>query len=224
MNTSERYIRYLNTEAKQYNGVVEKPARDSTIEKFISIAKENNTSEQKARDLIVSALNEDRKVLCWSDHHFNHDMLWKKGLRNFSSREEMNNTMLNALCAIKPDDVVLFGGDLCFYNFKDILAEINKVKCQKIYVVGNHDIRDKALLNSLRSSFEAVTISFDFQHEPSFGDKNILVSHYPVAASHLLDNEINLHGHTHQHLMGLKHLNMCVEHTGYKLKELREFF
>ena len=168
MHAITQYLKYLNTQRRQYNGLIEKPAREVTINKLTLLAKANEGHDVIARNLVKDALDNNRRILCWSDQHFNHDMLWKKRLREFNSREEMNTLMLNNLNHIKEDDLVIFGGDLCFYNFKDILEAIQKINCQKIYIIGNHDLRDNTLPNDLRKIFDAVTIAFDFEHNHQF--------------------------------------------------------
>lgn len=217
-----QYLKYLNTQRKQYNGVIEKPARDVTINKLSSFAQSSEGEEIIAQDLVKNALNNNRRVLCWSDQHFNHDMLWKKGFRDFNSREEMNTLMLNNLNHIGSNDLVIFGGDLCFYNFKDILEAIKKVDCQKIYVLGNHDLRDNTLQSELKKIFDAVTVAFEFDHESILNGKNIIVTHYPIIQEDLKNEQFNLHGHTHKYFISERHLNMCVENTNYDLLEINE--
>ena len=214
-NVIEQYLDYLNTARKQYNGLIEKPARDVTINKFTTISKNSELDVIKAKNLVEAALTEGRRVWNWSDQHFNHDMLWKKGYRAFHSREEMNSRMLSGMETIQKDDVLIFGGDLCFYDFKEIVQAINKIECQKIYIVGNHDVRDNSLQNELRKVVDALTIAFDFNHSSILNGSNIVVSHYPFSEDKLYNVQFNLHGHTHQYLMGEKHINMCVEHTNY---------
>lgn len=224
MKAVEQYLKYLNEPRKQYNGIIEKPARESTIIKMNNIEEKTNGSEL-ATCLIANALENKKRILCWSDQHFGHDMLWKNGYRNFASREEMNNKMLLALQDVREDDILIFGGDLAFYNFKDVLSKIQEICCKKLYVIGNHDVRDNSLSNAIQKCFDVTTIAFDFDFKISDDEtKKVIVSHYPISEDRLFDNQINLHGHTHQYLIGNRHLNMCVEHTGYKLKELNDFF
>ena len=53
MSAVKQYLNYLNIPRKQYNGIVEKPLRDSTLERFEKIDNANPEMSQKAKDLIV---------------------------------------------------------------------------------------------------------------------------------------------------------------------------
>lgn len=221
MSAVEQYLKYLNLPRKQYNGVVEKPLRDSTLERFEKIHHANPDMSDRAKNVIEQAIIDGKQILCWSDHHFNHDMLWKNGYRNFASREEMNEQMLKALDNVDENSVIIFGGDLAFYQINDVLEKINKIKCQKVYVVGNHDVKE---VSKIRKYFDIVTIAFEFNMILNQNPRKVIVTHYPINQEDLLDDQINLHGHTHLYLMGEQCINMCVEHTGYSPKKIQDLF
>lgn len=222
MTPSQLYFSYLGTARKQYSGLIETPARESTLKKFMKVEDKFAGLDVVASNLVVGALNDGRSVKCWSDQHFNHDMLWKKELRPFACREDMNGAMVEAMKDVKADDLVIFGGDLLFYSPQEFLALIKALPCQKIYVVGNHDISSNSLVNSLGDIFDALTVAFKFSHESVLDGKDVLVSHYPVTQEFLGDM-YNLHGHTHTFSFNDNvHFNMSVEKTNYCLMELNE--
>lgn len=78
-------------------------------------------------------------VFFTSDQHFNHTSLVKKGLRNFSSVEEMNEYIIDCHNAVvKPGDRVYHLGDFAWANGHEFASRLNG---QNYLIEGNHDKR-----------------------------------------------------------------------------------
>lgn len=145
----------------------------------------------------------------WSDMHFNHKNIILHAKRDFDNMEDMGAQMLAAyLATISPEDVVIFGGDISMGHQDQIsktLSDIKQLPGRKILIRGNHDKSD---MTKLLDTFEYVCAAFTFRTSDALID----CTHYPIP---VLQGRINLHGHTHQHLISKHHINMSVEHTGY---------
>jgi len=175
-----------------------------------------------------------------SDTHFNHENVLKfvgdKGqlVRDFSSVEEMNETMINNWnSVVKPGDKVYHLGDVFFGEQAWFKKMWPRLKGAKRLVVGNHD--DIKFLSS-GGFFSKVSMWRMF---PEFG---LLLTHVPVHPSNLKilvaeDNYkegdcgqtqktfLNVHGHIHQNNSPEgPYRNVCVEQTNYtpiNIEELR---
>jgi calcineurin-like phosphoesterase family protein len=163
-----------------------------------------------------------------SDLHFHHKNIikslsnWEKDtpcLRNFSSIEEMNSTLINNINqTIKnPDDDSLFIlGDFSFSRKKKDLINIrNQILCKNIYfVVGNHDWQFES--STIKELFTKVSVfnqlivykdySFDLYDIPcylkKYTEKEVLIKielfHYPISVnSHHNYKHLHFHGHLH---------------------------
>jgi calcineurin-like phosphoesterase family protein len=83
-----------------------------------------------------------------------------------------------------------------------------------VNILGNHDIEKRELLK-LAVDEVAPCLEAEFNGEPLF------FSHYPAAEHVLVPGQLNVHGHIHDTPFpkgladGSRHVNMCVEKTGF---------
>jgi len=127
----------------------------------------------------------------------------------------MNNALLkNCLACVRPDDILLIGGDITMSNIDGTNALLRAIPAYKINVLGNHDTQKRQRLKLAVDETVACL-------ELTYRDHSIFVSHYPVSESVLWPGQFNLHGHIHNNGLppalgdGSRHINMCVEHTEY---------
>lgn len=124
------------------------------------------------------------KIYLISDSHFNHTNIcgpklskWKKGYRNFSSLEEMNETFFDAINSkVMKNDVLYHLGDFAFGDKKQIPALRERINCNTIHLIyGNHDEAIKSNRDFQRL-FSTTQGYVDFRH------KGVKVSmlHYPM--------------------------------------------
>lgn len=135
-----------------------------------------------------------------SDWHLNHLNIagkevsqWEEGYRDFSSVEEMNETIIKTINKyVKPNDILYFLGDFCFKDHRDTPKWRSRINCQDIRVCrGNHDHH----IDKYRSSFSNIQ---DVQWFKGSKDHQIFMSHYSHRVwegSH--KGYIHLYGHSH---------------------------
>lgn len=148
-----------------------------------------------------------------ADTHFNHDSMITKGWRPFSSREEMNETLIERWNkAVRPDGIVWHLGDVAMGTrqlfLDDILPRLNG----KIHLIaGNHDPAWSGNRDAYKH--QAVWINAGFWSVQSFArkridGKDVMLSHFPYEGDHteedryeqyrlLDDGGFLLHGHVH---------------------------
>ena len=118
-----------------------------------------------------------------------------------------------------PDDWLICLGDLAFIGDAEVRAWLRGIPGRKVLILGNHDVDGRHHKNPLRWGLEGVTDSLEL----TLGSTRLWLTHYPIDAALLPAGVVNVHGHIHQHLVeGQKHLNVCVEHTGYRPLRLDE--
>ena len=130
----------------------------------------------------------------------------------------MNTALLeNCLARVSKDDIMVFGGDLVMgSDLEGTNWFLRSIPAYKINVLGNHDIHIKTDL-MLKLAFDEVAACVEFAYQ----ETPILLTHYPVPETILADGQMNMHGHIHNSQMhpslgsGKRHINICVEHTGY---------
>lgn len=151
-----------------------------------------------------------------SDTHFNHTNIIKYANRPFSSVDEMNDIMVqNWNNAIKPNDVVIHGGDVAMKNSKFDINMIRNLNGYKILVKGNHDYSKKTMngwgFNEIYTSFYDKKSGIFVNHRPLINENDS----YRVGL--YTQCKIFLYGHIHEKIMEnlQKSKNICVEHTNY---------
>jgi len=161
------------------------------------------------------------KTFLISDTHFGHtnilSFLNQDGshLREFSSVEEMDETMINNWNKTVSDiDKVYHLGDLTFSN-RNLQLIMPRLKGTKILIKGNHD--------NLKLS----------QYSPFFKDirsyhilDKMVLSHIPIHPDSLYRWEANVHGHLHgNNLPDPRYINVSVEQINFTpidFEEIRE--
>jgi calcineurin-like phosphoesterase family protein len=162
-------------------------------------------------------LNKGQNLFFVSDTHFSHSNIcsattkWKDAgdtVRQFSSLEEMNRTIVDNINAVVGEDDILFHlGDWSFGGFEQIEKFRSQLVCKNIHIVlGNHDHhieRDKDGIQSLFSSVHSFIPHLLVKREKE-GSKGMMerfgfcVFHYPIASwIDMNQGVIHLHGHVH---------------------------
>lgn len=154
-----------------------------------------------------------------SDFHFNHKNIcgptltdWDGGYRNFSSLEEMNNTIIDNLNKyIYPSDTLYFLGDFAFGDKSKIPSLRERINCKDIrFIRGNHDHP----INKVPHLFTWVR---DY-HEYFVGKTLITMMHYPLGSwNGIGKGAINLHGHSHGHYVNTigRQLDVGVDNLNF---------
>lgn len=83
---------------------------------------------------------EGRKVFFTSDLHLNHFNICRLCGRPFSSRDEMNKTLINNWNSVVRDkDIIFILGDFCFDKKTQWIKFLKQLKGEKYLILGNHD-------------------------------------------------------------------------------------
>lgn len=162
-------------------------------------------------------------IYLWSDIHFGHGNIIKYCNRPFPNRQLMDQCLIgNYQNMIKHDDIVIFGGDIGFMKANDVNHILSQLPGYKIWIVGNHDITRDGEVMEL--AFDERHLCFVVDVEKDSRSYQLLFTHYPLDITNVPDGCFNVHGHIHDNLVpGNKHVNMCVEHTGYKPALLSDY-
>ena len=153
----------------------------------------------------------------WSDLHLNHGNIIKYCNRPFGDKAEMNAVLLGAWRRdIDPGDTVLNGGDTALAGSLKgpCRDEVRTAPGRKVLVAGNHDFHKKTGRLDPGHHEPAVALVI-IETEPP-----LVLTHFPLAE--VPPGWVNLHGHVHNNepLRQSPHVNVCVEHTGYRPVEL----
>lgn len=128
---------------------------------------------------------------------------------HFTSCEIMDETMIeNWNKRIKPHDKVYHLGDVGYCSNRHLDSILSRLNGHKRLVLGNHD---KIGRNSpLVKHFDKIKLWWPFE--------GILFTHVPTdGITGPKKCTVNVHGHIHQNKAkdDGKHVNICVENTGY---------
>lgn len=137
-----------------------------------------------------------------SDRHFNHKNILKydhdRGSR-FKTLEEMNEYIVERINEVIPEGALLyFLGDLHLGNNDQALELIKRIKCQKVWITGNHD--STWSINKLGGEF----LSVQKDAIITWRDRTIYLTHYPPVD---YDGKVKydpkkydvvVHGHSHK--------------------------
>jgi calcineurin-like phosphoesterase family protein len=151
-----------------------------------------------------------------SDTHYNHANIcratsnWKNAdnkTRNFSTLEEMNETLVdNINDYVGENDILFHLGDWSFGGFEQIEIFRKQLKCKNIHLIlGNHDNHIDRNKNNVQNLFLSVSHYRKIQiQRPSIDQKNtvdkysFVVCHFPIASwDGMSEGIIHLHGHVH---------------------------
>lgn len=155
-------------------------------------------------------------VYVWSDIHFGHKNIMKYAGRPYPSTGLMNECLVgNYLNVVQEYDIVIFGGDIGFMSDNATNELLRKLPGYKIQIIGNHDMERDGKLKKL--DFCERHLCLVVNH----GDTQLLFTHYPLST--VPPGCVNVHGHIHQHpAPSDRHVNICVEHTNYAPKLLKD--
>ncbi len=159
-------------------------------------------------------------IWLWSDIHFGHGNIIKYCNRPFPDRSLMNACLIgNYQRVVKPQDICIFGGDIGFMKEHDINHILNQLPGYKIQIVGNHDLHRDGTVFDL--AFDERHLCHVIDVPAADMEYQLLLTHYPM--DNVPAKCVNIHGHIHDKLAMAWNINMCVEHTNYKPKHIREF-
>jgi calcineurin-like phosphoesterase family protein len=161
-----------------------------------------------------------QNIFFTSDTHYNHKNIcrgvsnWKdingnvpiNQTRNFQSLEEMNDSIVNAINnVVKEDDILFHLGDFSFGGFENIEEFRSRIVCKNIHLIlGNHDHHIERNKDNIQRLFSSVNqylrLSISIYPGTTLynGDHDFILSHYPIASWHNMnDGVMHLHGHVH---------------------------
>lgn len=176
---------------------------------------------------IQKALDNNQKVLWWSDQHFFHKNIIQFSNRPFEDFDMMNDKLIkNYFNTVSDSDVVVWAGDCAFgssQRAKDFLHN-KHLPGYKILILGNHDFDKNDKTWRQLDIFDEILLCDGISIEWEGKKTNFIITHYPVAQSLLPENTFNIHGHIHEKNFGLPYINVSVEVLDYQPKTLRECF
>lgn len=135
------------------------------------------------------------KLFFTSDLHFNHFNIANYCNRPYTSRKDMNDSLIANWNSVVPEDgIVINCGDflLCHKeNTKEYANFANKLNGKQLLIRGNHDrvplvINPEPELKKFIAIVDIAIIEFD--------NFNMIASHYPLMA---FSAEYNVFGHVH---------------------------
>lgn len=115
------------------------------------------------------------------DAHYGHNRVCEFCDRPISFENKINN---NIKTIVRPQDEIIFLGDVCFGNLDFLQHMISDLPGRKILTKGNHDKRSNTWYYKAGFDFvcDSVTIG------------QYVLSHMPIPIN---KNQINIHGHFH---------------------------
>ena len=163
---------------------------------------------------------EEQKIYVSSDFHLKHDPKWENPIwkmRGFNSAVEMTDGIIKSVNDIvRPNDVLLFLGDLCLNTLPNQFDElISRFQCQNIYMLhGNHPnphfkniyvpmvkklLGDNYVENSEVYPLRYKNIVYVGDYvEAILNGQMCILCHYPIYIwNHMAHNSYHLCGHSH---------------------------
>lgn len=206
------YSNYLSTLRLDNKNIMRKPMKLSLYNAMCKIHLEQT---QSAEFLMKQAIENNGKIYFWSDQHFNHKNIINIVGRPFEDMEHMNSYMFEQYRKkIKPEDLVIWGGDIAFGPIENISKILSNLPGKKLLVMGNHDFDAKNNFKNY-NAFDSSLMVFSYQENIDNNICNVIVTHYPLDLKYIPENTVNIHGHIHAYLAGEKRINMSVEQTQY---------
>ncbi len=137
-----------------------------------------------------------QNVFFTSDTHFKHGNIIEYCNRPFSSRDQMDSSMINRWNSIVGrNDIIFHLGDFCFGSKKQWKYLLDSLNGRKYLVIGNHD------KNITPSKFEDVShiINLIIQDDDEIPEgQRITLCHYPMLSwYHSHRGSWQLFGHVH---------------------------
>ncbi len=197
--------------------------------------------------LLKIKLERDQRVWFTSDPHYDHKNIcsattsWnvsRKEVRQFSSLEEMNSTIVNNInSVVGPGDILFDLGDHSFNDWENIRKFRERIVCENIYhVLGNHDDHIENNKDNVQELFKGVyqgnlQVEINRANQPLIDPTDHIVrlflNHYPIISwRDLGKGVIHLFGHVHlPHNLKLregKAMDVGMDGNNYKPYSLRE--
>lgn len=146
-----------------------------------------------------------------SDPHFGHANILTffdydgTRVRDFSSVEEMDETMVNNFNkVVHQNDVTYFIGDIVIN--KKFLPIVKRLNGSKRLIKGNHDIFDDQMYHD---------VGFKNIHAMRIFPKQAILTHIPIHPNCIERFKVNLHGHIHgMSIHDKRFRNCCVDFKG----------
>ncbi len=207
------YDAWLQTPAPDFNGALRVVAGERIREALRQTVE--RAGVQQALPEFLAHWKAGRPVWIWSDLHLGHEAILRHAQRPFGSAQHMQQGLRDKALSIgiTPTDWLVCLGDLSFVGDAEVRAWLRDIPGRKLLILGNHDVDGRQNKNPLRWGMDVVT---DCLELPAGPHQRLWLTHYPIGAAHVPDGVINVHGHIHQRVIdGGRHLNVCVEHTGY---------
>ena len=143
----------------------------------------------------------DKNVFFWSDTHFGHKKEFVWGKRGFTSVEEHDIHLVNAINGnVGENDILFHLGDFCLNytqeQFENILFQI---KCNNIhYINGNHNSRIKQFEHDLNNPLRHKVKYMGNYVEAIINNQMIVMMHYPIYSWNAMrKGSWMIHGHEH---------------------------
>lgn len=158
---------------------------------------------------LALAISKDIDIWLWSDQHFNHKNIIRYSNRPYSDILDMNEQLIaNHNSVVKPNDIVIWGGDIGFGNINQINDYLSRCNGYTIHILGNHDMfRDGKLYPlNVHEVHSCLVLPIEQVY--------LLFTHYPI--DNVPERCINVHGHIHTHpAFTHQHVNISVEQIEY---------
>lgn len=139
-------------------------------------------------------LDRPEKIYFTSDWHLFHNNILRYDTRPFKNVYDMNETIISNHEKLDKDAHLFILGDLTFKLCNELHDLLDRVKCNKYFVVGNHD-RDIWNKEFLRRHFDEWYSGYC---ELTVGKQLIVMGHYPMVEwNRGHHGSWMLFGHTH---------------------------
>lgn len=129
-----------------------------------------------------------------SDHHFYHKNILKlqRHTRKGETIDEHHELLIDAHNSlVKPEDKVMFLGDLSFGGTAKTAKILDRLNGEKFMILGNHDNWDQGVL---KQYFTGISNYYQLKHD----NKHVILCHFPIAVfDRMHHGSYHLHGHTH---------------------------
>jgi len=128
-----------------------------------------------------------------SDLHFFHRnvLSFCSDTRPWNSVDEMNQALIDHWNSVISDsDTVWHLGDFSFGNKTKTREVLDQLKGRKMFILGNHDGKNKTILPEYGEVFQYKRIKFD--------DHQIVLFHFPIHLWDMIDHgSLHFFGHLH---------------------------
>jgi calcineurin-like phosphoesterase family protein len=168
---------------------------------------------------IAIDVSRDPDIWVWSDQHIGHKNIIDYTGRPYPNVKLMNDCLIgNYQKVVKPNDIVIWGGDVALVKNSEINAILATLPGYKIHIVGNHDMDRSGKVKNLAMDERYLCYVVDvLDHDMEF---QLLFTHYPM--DNVPKNCVNVHGHIHQNVANAWNINVSVEHTNYAPINLKD--